>query len=168
MNLEKDKIMEERLRACRPVQPRASLQKGIEHSLGNLERRKRITRWRVISGWGALAAAAAALVIFGLMLFNGRLGMGQNQPVEETVSEPPLVVGETPEESPDAFKPVLAENNLTGRVDEGIVFLKNGLTARRYRYEFIDRVVWKNPSDGAVVEMEIPRDEYVLIPVQTF
>jgi len=66
------------------------------------------------------------------------------------------------------FKPVLAQNNLRDRVDEGIVFLKNGVTARKYRYEFVDKVVWRNPSDGAVIEMEVPRDEVVLIPVQTF
>ena len=95
--------------------------------------------------------------------------------IQPTVDSLAFDSGTIPEEAdslrvpdPDTFRPILAENNLKSRVDEGIVFLRNGLTARRYRYEFVDRVVWKNPSDGAIMEMEIPRDEVVLIPVQTF
>jgi hypothetical protein len=168
MSLEKDKQFEEQLRSIRPLKPTAEVRAAIESQLTRAGRKKQLARWRILTGWGGLATAAAALIVFGLTLFNGRLDLRQQPADLQQVEEPPLVVGVTPEEAADAFKPVLAENNLTGRVDEGIVFLKNGLTARRYRYEFVDRVVWRNPSDGAVVEMEIPRDEVVLIPVQTF
>ncbi|MEX0325765.1 MAG: hypothetical protein AB3N33_06725 [Puniceicoccaceae bacterium] len=168
MSLEKDKQFEKQLRESRPVVPSPALRDRIGEAIAAKERKQNLARWRIISGWGGLAVAAAALITFGILLFNGRLEVAmQSQQSQEEVS-PPLTVSNMPQENPDAFKPVLAENNLKGRIDEGIVFLDNGLTARRYRYEFVDRVVWRNPADGAVVEMEIPRDEVVLIPVQTF
>jgi hypothetical protein len=116
-----------------------------------------------------VAIAASVLITFGFLLFNGRLTLSPGEAVEPGAEPIALQsVPQAPEETLDTFKPILAENNLQSRVDEGIVFLRNGLTARRYRYEFLDRVVWKNPSNGAVVEMEIPRDEVILVPVQTY
>lgn len=168
MSLEKDKQFEEQLRGARPVPPRAQLRERIERSLTKEERKRNLARLKIFTGWGGLAAAAAALITFGILLFNGRLGLEPDSRNLEEADVSPLTVDTTAEADPDAFRPVLAENNLKGRIDEGIVFLDNGLTARRYRYEFVDRVVWRNPADGAVVEMEIPRDEVVLIPVQTF
>lgn len=168
MSLEKDKQFEKQLRESRPMAASAELRDRVGQAIAARERKQNLARWRVISGWGGLAVAAAALITFGILLFNGRLEVAtQSQPEAEDAS-PPLTVSNTPSADPDAFEPVLAENNLKGRIDEGIVFLDNGLTARRYRYEFVDRVVWRNPADGAVVEMEIPRDEVVLIPVRTF
>ena len=169
MSFEKDKSFEEQLRKARPSKPNLDLQRQIGLSMAAMTRSQRFRQWRVASTWAGMAIAASVLITFGVLLFNGRLSLSQPIQSEELIVESPaLMVGDTPFEAPDAFRPVLAENNLKGRVDEGIVFLKNGLTARRYRYEFVDRVVWRNPSDGAVVEMEIPRDEVVLIPVQTF
>lgn len=168
MSLDKDREFAEQLRAMRPAEPSPALEKRISESISAARRKTAYTRWRMWAAWGSFATAAAALVVFGLTLFQGGAARQTLPPAGETPAEPPLVVGQTPTEDPESFEPVLAENNLKGRVDEGIVFLKNGLTARRYRYEFVDRVVWRNPADGAVVEMEIPRDEVVLIPVQTF
>ena len=166
MSVEKDKLFEERLRTARPLSPHPRLKERIDASISQIDRKRAYARWRVITGWAGLATAAAALITFGLLLFNGRIAIEGGFPDSQSVDQPPLTVNQ--EAGKDEFQPVLAENNLKERIDEGIVFLDNGLTARRYRYEFIDRVVWRNPSDGAIVEMEIPREEYVLIPVQTF
>ena len=168
MSLEQDKQFEEHLRKYRPTRPGADLQKRIGSAIAASERKRSFARWRVLSGWGGLAAAAAALVVFGIMLFNGRLSVAPMPHGNAEIDSPPLAVQESTGDDGEAFAPVLAENNLKGRIDEGIVFLDNGLTARRYRYEFVDRVIWRNPTDGAVIEMEIPRDEVFLTPVQTF
>ena len=168
MSMEKDRQFEEQLRSIQPAAPSMELGDRIGSAIASVERRKRMAQWRMAGAWGGLAAAAAALITFGILLFNGRLEIATSSQGAEESALPTLALEDSPAAQPDAFRPVLAENNLKGRIDEGIVFLDNGLTARRYRYEFIDRVVWRNPSDGAVVEMEIPRDEVVLIPVQTF
>ena len=169
MNLEQNKDFEARLRSLKPVQAGSELETGIAEALRQSARERRMAKLRSALSWGGMALAASLLMTFGFLLFNGRFAL------EPKASGPPpssaVAVEEKSESSlsaPDAFKPVLAENTLQNRVDEGIVFLRNGLTARRYRYEFVDRVVWRNPVDGATVEMKIPRDEVILVPVQTF
>ena len=169
MNLDEKKTFEEQLRKFAPSPVDRRVASGIGRGLEKSYRADRRRRIGSLLTWGSVAIAASILITFGFLLFNGYLTIAPGGPGQET--SPPLLVDQTPEEenrSEDTFTPVLAENNLQNRVDEGIVFLRNGLTARRYRYEFLDRVVWKNPSNGAVVEMEIPRDEVILVPVQTY
>lgn len=167
MSLEKNKLFAEELKKWRPRSADPDLGGRIEQALKRAERSRRLRQFRSGMAWGAMALAATVLITFGILLFNGRLVL---HPESETAS--PVVAGGSggadADPPTDRFEPVLAENNLNNRIDEGIVFLRNGLTARRYRYEFIDRVVWRNPVDGATVEMEIPRDEVILIPVQTY
>ena len=167
MSLEMDKNLETRLKKARPSGPSELLGDRIAKALQARQRQAHMARIRQILSWGGLAAAASVLITCGILLFHGRLNLEPAQPGIQTTMEPAQA---TPVAAvaEDDFQPVVAENNLKSRVDEGIVFLRNGLTARRYRYEFIDRVVWKNPSDGSVIEMEVPRDEVVLVPVQTF
>lgn len=169
MNLEENQRFEEELRKARPVAVRPEVKERIAAGLRAAERRRRMEKTRSVIGWAGLALAASILITFGILLFNGRLSFQSPGP-----ERPQALVSEERapstalEQSEDGFRPVFAENNLKNRIDEGIVFLRNGLTARRYRYEFVDRVVWRNPVDGAVLEVEIPRDEVVLVPVQTF
>lgn len=170
MNLEQNKQFEAQLRKLRPAAVDPHLKTRIEAALKRERRVQGREKFRSVVAWAGLAAAASILITFGFLLFNGRLALGPDSVavsgtgLAEPESEPVAEGGSDPGE----FKPVLAENNLQNRIDEGIVFLRNGLTARRYRYEFVDRVVWQNPVDGATVEMKIPRDEVILVPVQTF
>ena len=169
MSLEMDKEFENRLKKARPAPPTELVEARIEKALQARERQKRMARVRQFLSWGGLAMAASILIVMGILMFNGRLDFEKHSQEPEAVPAQSQTTQSAPEAAvADEFEPVVAENNLKGRVDEGIVFLRNGLTARRYRYEFVDRVVWRNPSDGAVIEMEVPRDEVVLVPVQTF
>lgn len=171
MNLNEKDSFEDQLRQFRPAKAGVQLETRIGKALEQAGRSERRRRTISFLTWGSVAVAASVLITLGVLLFNGRLSIApsgsQPSPVEPLAAEvePEPIASE---ETIDSFKPVLAENNLQNRVDEGIVFLRNGLTARRYRYEFLDRVVWKNPSNGAIVEMEIPRDEVILVPVQTY
>ncbi|NDV61148.1 hypothetical protein G0Q06_01650 [Puniceicoccales bacterium CK1056] len=169
MNLDEKNSFEDQLRQFKPSKASPQIELQISRGLEKSNRVERRRKFASILTWGSVAMAASILITFGFLLFNGRLTLSPGEPVP-TGAEPIALQAEppAPEETLDTFQPVLAENNLQSRVDEGIVFLRNGLTARRYRYEFLDRVVWKNPSNGAVVEMEIPRDEVILVPVQTY
>ena len=170
MSFDKEKSFEEKLRAARPADPPEELEKRLSIAIQKAGRHAKVARLRQLTGWGGMAVAAGLLITFGILLFNGRLDLNGLSSGEALADRTPADVSELQAGAgrEDGFTPVFAENNLKSRVDEGIVFLRNGLTARRYRYEFIDRVVWQNPSDGAVVEVEVPRDEVVLVPVQTF
>jgi hypothetical protein len=161
MNLDDFKKMEARFQRVQPLGPDSALQVRIREEMGRAHRSQRVARLRSWIGWSSFAVAASLLVVFGILLFNGRM-------LAPSATETMESGGRQAASEVDEFQPVLAENELRNRVDEGIVLLRNGLPARRYRYEFVDRVVWENPADGAVVEMEIPRDEVVLVPVRTF
>lgn len=166
MSFERDREFEQRLRAAQPVLPRQEIARDIHRAMQQASRRQRMSHWRSLTAWSGLAVAASVIVTFGILLFNGRFSLVN----ENQVPDVPVALNVEPglDGGADDFRPVLAENNLKSRIDEGIVFLRNGMTARQYRYEFLDRVVWENPSDGAILELEIPREEVVLVPVQTF
>jgi len=162
MSLEKMREFEQRLRQCKPTGAPRRLESRISSSLIRQARKKYLHKVRSAAAWSGMALAACVLLSFGILLFNGKLAL----PDRGSIAENPSNALDSDQK--DSFKPILAENRLTSRIDEGIVFLQNGISARQYRYEFIDRVVWKNPVDGATVEMEVPREEVILVPVQTF
>lgn len=166
MSTDPFKQLEERLKALSPYGVPERLEGRIEKALSRARRREHFERWRNRSLWGLFAAAALVMLGLGIALFNGRLASPAG--MSEAAVAPVTVAEEAAVEDKAGFRPILAENNLLNRIDEGIVALDNGLTARRFRYEFVDRVVWKNPENGAIVEMEVPRDEVVLVPVRTF
>ncbi len=66
------------------------------------------------------------------------------------------------------MRPVRAENHLANRIDEGVFIVGSHIAARQYRYQFIDTVVWEDPRDGTTVEMSVPREEIVLVPIHSF
>ncbi|MCC5807016.1 MAG: hypothetical protein JJU00_11875 [Opitutales bacterium] len=66
------------------------------------------------------------------------------------------------------MRPVRAENYLANRIDEGVFIVGNHIAARQYRYQFVDTVVWEDPRDGTTVEMSVPREEIVLVPIHSF
>jgi len=164
------KNLEAKLAALEPRKPSDRLKENLRAACEG----KRQQKGRGVILWPlSIVAALAAILAFSFLIFNTPAAppsAGQNLtevPLPTEVA--PSSESGAPETSPeDSFKPVVADNTLHNLVDEGIVFLRNGVPARRYRYQFIDRVVWENPENGARMEMEIPRDEVVLVPVQTF
>ncbi len=167
MNADKDKLFEEHLRRAEPAPVDDLLVERIGLQIRESESAGRSSRWTSYLGWGSLVAAATVMVAVGLTLFTAGNLTSPDPAVAES-SQMPAEASRGAGGETDTYQPVLAENNLKDRIDEGIVFLDGGLTARKYRYQFIDTVVWKNPTNGARVEMQVPRDEVVLIPVQTY
>ena len=158
MRSEEQKSLEEKLREVSLRPPPPELEKRIASALRSQRRLFRWSRMRRGAIWGGMAAAAALFLGVGVAFWTGSLSLPQE--------EPPTARGTVAAD--EGFRPVHAENRLQNKVDEGIVFLQNGLPARQYRFEFVDRVVWENPRDGSKMEMEVPREEVVLVPVRTF
>jgi len=156
-----NKAFEERLEQLRPNSVSERLQRRLEASISERTSQSRRQRWQQHLRW--ISGLAAALVVLAA---GFRLLIPESEP---SLSAEPVASadGKVADQS-GGFEPVVAENLLQERIDEGIVFLNNGAAARKYRYEFIDRVVWKNPADGSTMEIEVPREEVVMVPVQTF
>jgi len=86
---------------------------------------------------------------------------------------PAAVVAPAPEtatvEASPRFTPVSATNTLVGALDEGLVTLEDGRTARKVRYEFLDTVdLLSADAPGATIAVTFPREEIRLVPVQTY
>lgn len=153
------KEWEKRLGALKPSEPRPELEERVGAAIRQSRLRKRLVRLRVGFVWAGLGIAACITMGVGIGLWSGSLEWGGGSEVME------LGNADGPEEAEARMR---AQNELQKRVDEGLVFLDNGVAARRYRYEFIDRMVWENPEDGTRMEMAIPREEFVLVPVHSF
>lgn len=162
--------MEALLQRQRPLQPSAACWQAISAAVATKGRRN----WRGLIArpsvpWAGMGLAACFGALFlGPFWQSGPEGdsaaaAGDSAPQAAVVvdSSEAMDVGVDPEK-------LLAENVLRQRIDDGIVFLKNGMPARRYRYEFLDRVVYRNAEDGSVVQLDVPREEVVYVPVQTF
>jgi hypothetical protein len=65
------------------------------------------------------------------------------------------------------MRAVQAINALQGLVDEGMVLIEDDLPAYRYRYHFTDTLRLENPQDGTQLEIAIPREEVVFVPMLT-
>lgn len=189
MNDDELKALEDELAALRPRAPdpmvRARLEKALDPESGADRRRSRSTsepvpfRWE---RWGTAIAAAAGLALaLGVYFFGPFRDDPVGSPSQKEVASAPAVAAATDEppaevalgasggsEEEPRYRPVKAENVLKNRIDEGVIVLENGLSARRYRFQFVDTVVWEDPSNGSQFEISTPREEVVLVPMLTF
>lgn len=66
------------------------------------------------------------------------------------------------------FQPGSAQTILYDILDEGIVWNDRDEPMRQFRYRFLETVSLTNPSDGSTLRMDIPREEVIRVPVETF
>lgn len=106
--------------------------------------------------WTAAAAVAMAGAFSALMLERG-----------ETPS-PEVVTAETerpaaPRGEPAGFVPAGVVTGLHDARDQGVIWNARGEPIRVLRMEYRDRMEYR-AADGTVVEEEIPRIEYLVVP----
>jgi len=77
---------------------------------------------------------------------------GPKLAVEESAAP---AVSEEPAESTD---------ELIATDDEGLIY-EDGSPQRQLRMTYLEHHTWTNPRTGAVIEMEVPREDIVLMPV---
>jgi hypothetical protein len=77
------------------------------------------------------------------------------------VTDPPLLADL-------AFSPSSIENRFVGASDDGIIGAVGDVSFRRVRYQLMDTCHWANPEDGSSLEMLIPREEVLFLPVVTY
>jgi hypothetical protein len=115
---------------------------------------------------GALAAAAAIALVF--FLHDRQDRKDANAP---SYQSPALVSAVDAIEAPPAgssnFRPDELEYRLMEATDEGLFLIDDGAPARRTRYQFVDSYRWENPDDGSTIRLSIPRDEVLLVRLQT-
>lgn len=167
MNLN-DSEFEQELRQMRPLPASTSLEDKIASALSRHEivRAERVptaailrqpegssaifVRWLQGLGW-AVAGAAAAVAAIALM-DRGEAG---NAPTLAAVVET----------SAEAFEHTETSEELVTAEDEGLVLAGDQEAVRQVRYHSLERHVWVNPTTGARMEVEIPREDVRLVSV---
>lgn len=162
---------ENQLRAVQPLAPSRALEESIARQLapsralanagprsGVIERRDlqmdapgTVVRFFAGLRWAFCGAAAAAAVFLAANHFA--------QP--KTNSAAPAVAAAAESD----FEPVEVTRDLVAAEDGGLVFEDPEEPARMVRYTTLERHVWTHPVTGARLEVEIPREDVVLVPI---
>ena len=161
---------ENQLRALRPLAPSPALEENIARQLGphraiaTIETRAAVIQQREFDGerpgffdrifpglrWAFAGAAAAAAVFAAIHHFA--------QPTAPSTA-PVVAVAE-----PD-FEPVEVTRDLVAAEDGGLVYEEDEEPVRLVRYTTLERHVWTHPVTGARLELEIPREDLVLVSI---
>ena len=147
---------ENQLRALRPITPSPVLAQNIERELAppriSAEADAPSLFERLFPGlrW-ALAGAAGAAAVFLVM---NHLQPPVVAPAAQTVA------------TADAdFEALEVTRDLVATEDGGLVYEDADEPARLMRYTTLERHVWTHPVTGARLEVEIPREDVVLVPI---
>jgi hypothetical protein len=164
-----DAELENRLRELlRPASPSADLRQRIGGRLPTVAARPQAYSGRLAPpakrgflhillrdfGW-ACAGAAAALAIFAL--WPAKLAPTGTPNAK---SEPPAAVA-----TANTFEHDETTNELVATQDSEQVVETDGGPAREVRYTYLERHAWSNPTTGARVYLEVPREDVYLVPV---
>jgi hypothetical protein len=157
--------IENELKNLRPAQPSPALRERIAEQLdrevvafsaGQPKRFSHNFAW-----WGVGLAAAAVLILFVRINFDGRenrdRSVAQTSPAPATASSI----------SPGQFVPAGMTQVVYRTRNEGLQF-PNGSAqqpVRRVRYRTHETMQWRNPVTGASLRVSYPSEEVVLIPV---
>ena len=157
---------ENELRALRPVAPSASVEARIAAALVATPRAIRAQTAGVLApresaatrffrglGWACAGAAAAVAVVAWLQ-----------QPAKITTAPEPTLTAALNTEA-EGFEPDGSERELLDTADDGVVLQEDAEPVRQVRYTYLERYAWTNPTTGARVEVEVPREDIYLMPV---
>jgi hypothetical protein len=111
-------------------------------------------------GWlrGLVWASGGAAVAVIILTARGPQAPG-NTSVSKSAS-----VAEDSTIFPVSEEPVESTDELIATDDEGLIY-EDGSPQRQLRMTYIEHHTWTNPRTGAVIEMEVPREDIVLMPV---
>ena len=152
-----DLDVENLLRGLPPAAPSSALRTRVEHEL-DLDaqwlrpalKRRAPQRWLAPMGWGALGAAAAAVVMSVLPQQPG--------------AAPAATVAAAP--TPPAIFPVTTIREVVDAKADGIRYnSQSHLPEQHVRLMSVERRAWIDPRDGAEITVETPREQSVVLPV---
>ncbi len=161
--------LENELRALRPAEPSPALRDRIADDLQGVQVLPRagviaavppqswLARFFPPLGWIVTGAAAAWIAT---MAFR----------TADVTTTPEVATGQsvaaaTPEVSSAPLGEVETSRELVTATEEELLLDADQEPARRMRLTFIERHVWTDPDTGDHVEIEVPREDILLVPV---
>lgn len=163
--------LEKELRTLRPASPSTRLEDRIARDLGPKE--MLIVEPRTVAvatsgvlvrkeeqgfwmpwlrglGWALAGAVAAVAIVWTL---------------HRTQELSPSTSATLAEASDENFLPAESEREILEADESGILYAEGEEPMRQVRFLSIERYAWTNPESGARVEVEVPREDIVLMPV---
>ncbi len=132
------------------------------------------SRGGILALWGnglsirhLLAAACVFLAGFLLLQFQKQPELPSGAVSSQPAPRNPIG-GEPALFSELSFEPNALENHFVGARDDGVIGAVGGVPFRRVRFQLADTYLWENGEDGSRLEMVIPREEILLLPVVTY
>jgi hypothetical protein len=158
MNMSESEF-ENELRALRPVAPSPGLGDRIAremsaHATATTESNVARSPWsRVLSGfgWAFAGAAATVAVLAATDAFHQR-----------SVQAPAASIAKSAQTE---FEPVGVTQELIAAEDGGFVYDDAQEATRLVRYTTLERHTWTDASTGAQLQVEVPREDMILMPV---
>ena len=158
---------EAELRALIPAKPSARVEAAIGRELSEKQSHPapvvpasgvliQRTSWQLGRWWYRLAWAAAGGAVAAAMLLIPAI------PSRKTAGHDPVVSAPAPE--PEVFEPVASDRQLLASQDGGVVYDEETGPSQIVQYSSVERYSWTNAA-GALVEVEVPREDLVMIPV---
>lgn len=150
--------LEEELRGLNPANPSEELQNRI-FAIFDAPAVVVVKEENFLQWFRPIAAAAAVLAIFlgALFLLRGPFGGDDGEGKLKRTAAKEIDAG---------FHPVKAGNVIQSATDEGVIFDHNNEPARRVRYEYSDRYQWVD-EDGNLIELSVPQERQLLVPLKT-
>jgi hypothetical protein len=165
-----DSELESSLKALRPRRLSDGVKDRIERQLSRAEPGDGTPGWVEHRDWrgrrfGVMAvsvAAALLLALCALWILSRR-----------DVSVPPAIAksppaSAAPAEPAPAYRLVSSESVVLDQRDEGTYVLREGGPARKYRVQYVDHAVWRDPQRGRSVTVTRPREEVRFVSLDTY
>lgn len=158
--------LESELKELVPAQPSESIWQKIGDQMaemtfpassGNAHPRPILAHW----GW-LIPLSAAAIFVF-IMARKPKVEEGVSEPVPAAQRIPGNFVSES-----TRYRPIRTDHYLYDAKDEGLYFLNDKTPARKMRYKFLDIYTLENAEAGSSIEFRIPREEVILVRLDTY
>jgi hypothetical protein len=171
---ELDHLVEE-LAALQPAAPTdglhgrvcAALREAAAAPAGDADGDEGRQRLRRLWLGGLPVALAASLALLAAVLVEPA------GPVDEAPAAAGQVAGSGPWQTgypqprPLELSPVSAESRLIGEDEEGLSQDPNGVYTRQLRRRYLETRILRDTRSGALIEIEVPREEVLRLPVRS-
>ncbi len=114
-------------------------------------------------GWIASGAVAALLVVLAVRAPGNADTILKISPGSHESA--PVETGASAAETASDLGEVATSRQLVNATEEELLVNDDQEPTRRMRFTFIERHTWTDPETGSTVEVEIPREDVVLVPV---
>ncbi len=117
----------------------------------------------ILAHWGWLIPLSAAAIFVFIMARKPKVEDSATEPVAAVQSVLRNFVRES-----TRYRPIRTDHYLYDAKDEGIYILNDKTPARKMRYKFLDTYTLENAEADSSIELRIPREEVILVRLDTY